>query len=47
LKDAIDFVANQFTAEEGRDKYLKAAKEFRMPFWGKSLHSVTAAKSIC
>ncbi|KAF4456902.1 tyrosinase precursor [Fusarium austroafricanum] len=33
LKEAIDFVANQFTAQEGRDKYLAAAKEFRMPFW--------------
>lgn len=28
------YVANEFTPEEGRDKYLKAAKAFRMPFWG-------------
>ncbi|KAF4455889.1 tyrosinase precursor [Fusarium albosuccineum] len=33
LHEAVLFVANQFTAEEGRDKYLAAAKEFRMPFW--------------
>ncbi|EWY84513.1 hypothetical protein FOYG_11958 [Fusarium oxysporum NRRL 32931] len=33
LKQAIDFVAQQFTAEEGRDKYVEAAKGFRMPFW--------------
>ncbi|ENH75899.1 Tyrosinase [Fusarium oxysporum f. sp. cubense race 1] len=33
LKHAIDFVAQQFTAEEGRDKYVEAAKSFRMPFW--------------
>ncbi|GKU23060.1 unnamed protein product [Fusarium langsethiae] len=33
LKQAIDFVAQQFTIEEGREKYLKAAKDFRMPFW--------------
>jgi hypothetical protein len=30
-------VAQQFTIEEGREKYLKAAKDFRMPFWGRSI----------
>lgn len=28
------FVANQFTEQEGKERYLAAAKAFRMPFWG-------------
>ena len=36
LREAVLFVADQFTAEEGRDEYLQMAKDFRMPFWGES-----------
>ncbi|KAM5360882.1 hypothetical protein ACJZ2D_013449 [Fusarium nematophilum] len=33
LRDAMIHVAEQFTDEEGKEKYLAAAEAFRMPFW--------------
>ncbi|KAE9365727.1 Di-copper centre-containing protein [Stipitochalara longipes BDJ] len=30
---AMLFVANQFTKKEGQERYLAAAKAFRLPFW--------------
>lgn len=33
LQEAMLFVANQFTKNEGQERYLAAAKAFRLPFW--------------
>ncbi|KAJ3538313.1 hypothetical protein NM208_g5955 [Fusarium decemcellulare] len=33
LRDAMIHVAEQFTDKEGKEKYLTAAKAFRMPYW--------------
>ncbi|KAI0396742.1 common central domain of tyrosinase-domain-containing protein [Xylariaceae sp. FL0594] len=33
LQEAMLWVAGQFTEEEGRDRYLKAAESFRLPYW--------------
>ena len=30
----MEYVAKQYTEQEGRQKYLDALKKFRLPFWG-------------
>ncbi|KAI3322315.1 common central domain of tyrosinase-domain-containing protein [Xylariaceae sp. AK1471] len=45
LQKAMLYVAQQYTKEEGQDRYVKAAESFRMPYWDWALPDVPAFPS--